>query len=369
MKLLLAEVFFFEMLFAAAAFAADSTSAHPGISWSGFVDVYYSKNFDNPSNQMNQLRNFDIYENQFSLNLAQITLREKPQPVGFHIDLGYGTTNDVVQGLLNTLTGHMSPMASTLDMVEQAYLSAIIPIGAGLNIDLGKFTTLLGYEVINTNGNWNYSRSLLFSWAVPYYHTGIRLLYPFTGNFTAALYLVNGWNNVVAINNSKTIGLGLNYSPSTATTISLNGLTGFEQPAGVPYGKTDVGELIVTQQIGGNLSLATDAVYGRERVAGVLNIWKGIAAYAKYDLDSKSDIGLRGEIYYDPEGYTTGVTFPKATFKEITATYEYRPWSHLILMFEARDDFANSKTFLSAGSPIPARISQPTLLLGAIATF
>ncbi len=351
--------------------ATDSTASNSehAITWSGFVDAYYGWNFNQPSNRMNQLRNFDIYENQFGLNLVQLTLREQPQPVGFHLDLGIGTANDIVQGLLNPLTGGTSPMTTTLDLVEQAYLSVVVPIGSGLTVDVGKFATLMGYEVIATDGNWNYSRSLLFSWAVPYYHTGIRLTYPVKKNLTATLYLVNGWNNVVENNRSKTVALGLNYSPSSATTITLNGISGFEQPDGVPYGKTDVGELIVTQQVGEELSLAADAVYGRERVAGVLNIWKGVALYARYDLSEESDIALRGEVYYDPQGFTTGVTFPKATFKEITATYEYRPWSRLILMLEARDDFANGKTFLSAGSPIPAKTSQPTLSLGAIVTF
>ncbi len=349
--------------------AADSTTTSPDISWSGFVDVYYSRNFNNPSNRMNQLRNFDVYENQLGLNLAQLSLREQPQPVGFHLDLGFGTANDIVQGLLNPLTGQTSPMTSTLDLVEQAYLSAIIPIGSGLTVNVGKFATLMGYEDIETNRNWNYSRSLLFSWAVPYYHTGIRLIYPFSSRLTTSLYVVNGWNNVVEQNNSKTVGLGIDYSLSSATAITLNGMTGFEQPAGVPYGKTDVGELIVTQRAGNDLSFAADAVYGRERVEGVLDIWKGIALYARYNLNRESDIALRGEVYYDPQGFTTGVTFRKATFKEITATYEYRPWSHLILMLEGRKDFANGDAFISSGSLLPAKSLQPTLLLGAVAAF
>ncbi len=142
--------------------AADSTTTSPDISWAGFVDVYYSWNFNNPSNRTNQLRNFDVYENQLGLNLAQLTSKEQPQPVGFHLALGFGTANDIVQGLLNPLTGQVSPMTSTLDLVEQAYLSAIIPIGSGLTVNVGKFATLMGYEDIETNRNWNYSRSLLF---------------------------------------------------------------------------------------------------------------------------------------------------------------------------------------------------------------
>ncbi len=359
------------LFFAAPAFGADSTStpASTKISWSGFVDVYYSKNFNSPSNQMNQLRNFDIYTNQFGLNLAKLTVQEAAQPVGFRVDLAIGTGNDVVQGLLNPLTGATVPSSSTLNVVEQAYLTAVVPLGSGLTVDVGKFATMMGYEVIESNGNWNYSRSLLFAWAVPYYHIGLCLTYPLASNLTAALHMVNSWNTAIDNNRSKSVGLELSYSPTSATTITLNGMSGFEQPTGVPYGKKDVAEFVATQAVGDNLSFAVDATYGRERAIGFLDVWKGVAAYAKYNLDSKSDIALRGEVYYDPNDYTTTVTFLKATFKEITATYEYRPWDSIILRLEARDDFANGNSFISASSGLPTRSSQPTLLLGVVATF
>ncbi len=254
-------------------------------------------------------------------------------------------------------------------MVEQAYLTAVVPVGSGLTVDVGKFATMMGYEVIESNGNWNYSRSLLFAWAIPYYHMGMRLTYPIASNFTVALHIVNSWNTVVDNNKSKSVGLALNYSPSSATTLTLNGMSGFEQTIGVPYGKKDVAELIVAQQFSDNLSFACDATYGRERVFGFLNMWKGIALYGKYNLESKSDVVLRGEVYYDPYGYTTGAAYPKATFKEVTATYEYRPWDPLIIRLEARDDFSNGNSFVSTSTPFPTRKSQPTLLAGVIVVF
>ncbi|HEY9165821.1 MAG TPA: porin [Candidatus Kryptonia bacterium] len=366
---ILAAALFVDVLLATRVFAGDSTLTQSKISWSGFVDVYYSKNFNSPSNQLNQLRNFDIYENQFGFNLAKLTVQEQAQPVGFRLDLGFGTGNDIVQGLLNPLTGTTTASASTLNMLEQAYLTAVVPVGSGLTVDVGKFATMMGYEVIESNGNWNYSRSLLFAWAIPYYHMGMRLTYPVASNFTVAVHIVNSWNTVIDNNKSKSVGLALNYSPSSTTTLTLNGMSGFEQTIGVPYGKKDVAELIVTQQLGDNLSLACDATYGRERVFGFLNMWKGIALYGKYNLDSKSDVALRGEVYYDPYDYTIPAAFPKATFKEITATYEYRPWDPLIVRLEARDDFSNGNSFISASTPFPTRNSQPTLLACVIVVF
>jgi hypothetical protein len=44
------------------------------IDFTGLVDGYYSFNFNHPSSQLNQLYNFDVKANQFSLNIAKLTL-------------------------------------------------------------------------------------------------------------------------------------------------------------------------------------------------------------------------------------------------------------------------------------------------------
>ena len=56
-----------------------------------------------------------------------------------------------------------------------------------------RFTTSAGQEVIETMNNWSYSHGLLFSWAIPYYHFGLRTSMPFTKTWTAGFQLVNGW--------------------------------------------------------------------------------------------------------------------------------------------------------------------------------
>jgi len=92
-------------------------------------------------------------------------------------------------------------------MLQQAYLTAVVPVGNGLTADVGKFVTHMGYEVIESKDNWNYSRSLLFAWAIPYFRTGLRLTYPFTDNLSVAVHVVNGWNSLVDNNARKSLGL------------------------------------------------------------------------------------------------------------------------------------------------------------------
>ena len=59
--------------------------------------------------------------------------------------------------------------------------------------------------MIETKDNWNYSRGLLFTYAIPFYHFGLRAKYAFNDKFALTGYLVNGWNNIVDNNTGKTL--------------------------------------------------------------------------------------------------------------------------------------------------------------------
>ena len=53
------------------------------IDFSGLVDGYYGLNFNHPASRMNQLYNFDVKANQFSLNMAKVSMEHTPDPIGF----------------------------------------------------------------------------------------------------------------------------------------------------------------------------------------------------------------------------------------------------------------------------------------------
>ncbi len=357
--------FLVPFLFVAVQFAAaqpkDSTRA---ITLSGFVDAYYSKNIAAPESRTNKLRNFDIPENQINLSLAEIVLQKKASPIGFRADLDYGTANDVVQGI----APYGTVPYSTLTNVQQAYLTAVIPVGEGLTADVGKFVTHMGYEVIESKDNWNYSRSLLFAWAVPYFHTGLRLTYPFSNTFTAAVHVVNGWNSNIDNNAEKSLGLAFSYSPTGSTSVILNVMDGFEQPTAVDVGKKNVFDLIVTQQVSDAFAITLNADYGDETLLGGLTIWRGAAVYGRYAFNPKSAFAMRAEILDDPRGYATGLGVPQLDVKEITATYEYKFADALLIRGEGRYDFSNAPVF-DKKTNVNTENGQMTFLLGIVAMF
>ena len=128
-------------------------------------DGYIDKNFNNPPSGFNGLRNFDLRSDMPHVNMGMITIDHAPAPVGFHLDVGFGETFDVIH------SGNRDPDA--WKYFKQAYVSIKPKSWHGIELDAGEFVTSAGAEVIETNQNFNYSRSLIFAWAIPYSHTGI----------------------------------------------------------------------------------------------------------------------------------------------------------------------------------------------------
>ena len=168
----------------------------PKIDVTGFVDVYYGYNF----NQVDPIaRTFDIQHNTFSLSLAEIAFAKgvsADSRVGFRVDLDFGKTADLVAAFEPESDGK-----EIYKHIEQAYLSLLT---GKVTWDAGKFVTPIGGEVIESQDNWNYTRSILFGYAIPFYHVGVRATVAASDKVTVAGYLVNGWNNTSEINGDKT---------------------------------------------------------------------------------------------------------------------------------------------------------------------
>src|SRR5580698_2895264 len=184
---------------APAAPAAPTWSVGP-LDVSGMIDGYYSFNFNRPNttdgfDQLNQLYNFNDKTDQFELSAAKLTLNHAPDPVGADIDFIYGRTNDLINNAASNTTT-TTFVASQLPYLEQAFISLKPAKAKGFEMDFGKWVTSAGAEVIESYNNWNYSRSLLFVNAIPYWHFGARTSLPVSKTETVGFQLFNGWNNV-----------------------------------------------------------------------------------------------------------------------------------------------------------------------------
>ena len=223
-------------------------TAQKGITLSGYVDTSYTYQFagageyansglqnpgGGPANTHAALRQFDTSNNTFNINAVKIAL-EKALPdknewaAGFRIDTIYGEDAKYLgdTALNGTSTAAVGTNNNSGLALEQALVKFRIPIGNGLDIYAGKFVTFLGYEVIESPANLNFSRGLLFTNLIPLTHTGIYADYKFNNILEAKLGIVDGWNN------------------STSPSVGASGITGTmiaarsEKPSRVSWSST-----------------------------------------------------------------------------------------------------------------------------------
>jgi len=325
----------------------------------GTLDVYFHYNFNEPATgAKTPLRNFDFDHNQFSFALAELVLSKPPTEddrVGFRLDLDYGPVTDWVHGA--------DPAGlETVKHFQQAYISYLAPVGSGLSFDVGKFVTQHGAEVIEAKDNWNYSRSLLFAWAIPYYHMGMRLGYSPSDQVTLGAAVTNGWNNVVDTNSQKTYGLQAILRPAAAVSIVQNYMVGPEQTDNTDDWRHLV-DTTVTYTITPQFSVMGNYDYGRDESAGGTVSWQGIGVYAKAQASPVFALIPRYEYYNDEDGFTTGTA---QNVQEFTLTAEVKHSQGLIMRLEYRRDWSDIDFFTKSGRP---RDDQNTFSVGFVYAF
>jgi len=350
-------------------------------SFSGFIDTYYSFNFNHPSSLMSGARFFDANTNQFGLNMIELTVDKPPDATageagrtGYHVSLGFGQA-------INTVNGS-EPVAGLgfAQYLKEAYFSYIAPVGKGLQVDIGKFVTTAGEEVIETKDNWNYSRSLLFYYAIPHYHFGARASYKFNDKFSMQGTIANGWNDIVDFSSAKTYGVSSTWNPTKQWSLTETYYVGAQPESGDLANTTNLRHLTDTAikySPSANWTFVVNGDYGREyrsyaRPPSNVVDWWGVAGYAKYAWNDKNNFAVRYEYYGDPQGATVFGASPSVGFsayaREVTTTFTHMLASSLMTRFEYRYDFASQPLFQKGNIPFDVK-QQHTLGLGMVYIF
>jgi len=340
--------------------APPAWSAGP-IDFSGLIDGYYSFNFNHPASRTNNLRNFDVRANSFSLNMAKLVAEHAPDPVGFRVDLGFGRAWDVIHA-----TEPFAEGRGLMRLIPQAYLSVKPANAGGFQFDFGKFYTSAGAELTETHLNWNYSRAFLYANG-PYYHFGARVSKPVTSFWTAGFQLVNGWNNVEDNNSGKTVGF---TSALTSKKVSLfnNYYVGPE--------KTDTNEgirhfidTVVLLTPHDKASFYVNYDYGVDKKVkgstGTDSVFQGIGVAARFAANSWFAISPRFEYYKDRDGF---ITLVAQALKEFTITAEMKMQKGFLTRFEYRRDWSD-KPYFDRGNQTGNHKSMDTLLVGFVVYF
>ena len=200
-------------LSAPAAESSPTDDADAATPWavSGFVDSYLGFNWGLPKPQedINQFRAFDA-SNGFAVSGAGVN-------AAYDVGIAAATLSLRLGPTAQTFAGEAESQRD-LANVKQAY-ATWRPLGnngtpgddGALALDFGKFDTIFGAEVAESQDNYNYTRGFLNWLGQPFYHTGLRAALELTERWTATAIVVNGWDSSGDVNQMKSLGLQLGY--------------------------------------------------------------------------------------------------------------------------------------------------------------
>jgi hypothetical protein len=208
-----------------------------GIKLSGYVDTSYLVNLHDYDAAAaggvsqaggasgNRGRVFDVQNNSFNVHAVKLTVEKAKDtskfPAGFRVDTIYGTDAAVLNGANNgfgdfggaTGVGAASPNFQENNFaLEQAYINLGVPLGNGIDIKVGKMVSLLGYEVIESPANWQFSRSDAFRLS-PLTQEGVTLGYQWNDWLSTTVGIINGFDGpALASSTGGAANLNTDYS-------------------------------------------------------------------------------------------------------------------------------------------------------------
>lgn len=315
-----------------------------GLSLSGYVDAGYNY----MSGDSGQLRVFDVQDNSFTLHQAAGVLAYQPkQGAGALVNLTFGQDADIIAAAGSE--GAASPAYAGTDNFDVT--QAFVQYAAGpLTLMAGKFVTLNGAEVIDSRGVPNASRGILFGYAIPFTHTGIRGVLSL-GSVTLYAGLNNGWDQLRDANQEKTGEIGVAFGGGPLS-VFVSGYAG-DEPNAATLGNTlrTIVDAVVTVKVSEALTLIVNGDVGSQEdgvATGTDAEWLGVAGYANVQFNPTWRASLRGEYFDDKDGFRTGTV---QKWKEATLTLGYACDKNLDLLFEVRGDKSDANVFTDGGVP------------------
>lgn len=331
--------------------AAEPIFSIGGFDLTGHIDVGYT-NLRRSGKFVSGLnsRVFDFDRNEVSLHAVDLQLAKTPENgLGGLVDVTLGKDADTIAayGTIDRNRGPANGVDKRADLTQ-----AYVHFGAGpLTLIAGKFVTLSGAEVIKSAADTNYSRSILFGYAIPFTHTGVRATYKLSDTLSVAAGVNQGWDAVTDPNGDKTLELQASFTPDKSMTFLVTAYSGKERvtnyPKSAANGTRNLLDFVATFNLSEKLALILNFDYGSQdggSASGGKAKWQGVAGYVNYQLGEQWRVSLRAEYFDDKDGYRTGIV---QKWKETTATVSYL-LKNLELRGEVRGDRSDKAAFLNA---------------------
>lgn len=353
--------------------AQENAQTPPPSTWQygGFVDASTLLDPADPENHLFRNRGTTPFVDELDLNMIAAYVRKAPSESSrAGVEATVQTGNDSETFGFSATAPNIGG-ADVLRHFGPLNASYLAPVGKGLTIQGGIFSSLIGYDSLYAKDNLNYTRPWGADYT-PYLMLGVNASYPVTPKLTVTGAVVNGYWHLAHANDAPSEVGQLAYQATDEITVKETVLVGSHQP------DTDVAHWRVLSDTSierktKRVTAAAEYQFGTERVASSGDAraqWMAAQAPLQWRLGGPWAVSVRPEFAWDRDGRWIGA--PESVLA-LTSTAEYRVAWHAaqtILRAEYRIDNAHgSGGGFYSGADNHLTPTQNLFVLAAIVTF
>jgi hypothetical protein len=303
----------------------------PTLTFSGFADVYYLYDFNQPSGvqRLPFLYNHNRH-NAFHLNLGLLkaSLSQAKYRANLALQTGtYANDNYVLE-------------PGVLKNIAEANVGISLNKPNTLWLDAGIFASHLGFESAVSTENLTLTRSLSAENS-PYFLSGAKLTYTPNKRWEFAGLVVNGWQRIQRLEGNSLLSLGtqITVRPTESTRFNWSTFVGTDDPDStrrMRYFNNFYGQF----QLSEKFTLLTGFDIGVQQRGKGLNIydtWLSPTLIGQYQWNNRWKTALRLEYYRD----ATGIIIPTTGLNGfitsgLSVNMDYTPNPYLMCRIEGR---------------------------------
>ncbi len=339
-------IFMFFSIYETKAQSDTTKTLSPKIELSGFIDVFYVYDFNQPKTDYRQtfLYNYNRH-NEFNLNLGFIKISAQHQKYRANIALQTGTyAND-----------NYAYEPGLLKNIFEANAGILLNKKNNLWLDAGIFASHIGFESAISLDNWTLTRSILAENS-PYYLSGAKLTYTPNKKIELIALVCNGWQHIQKMkgNSLPSFGTQLKVMPTEKITFNWSTFVGTDDPdttRRMRYFNNFYGQLQLLKKFGliAGFDVGTQQ---RTKNSPVYDFWFSPVIIGQFAINKNWKTAIRAEYYQDE----TGIIIPTGTINGFRTTglslnLDYSRTQNIICRLEGRWLNCKDKVFETKTTP------------------
>lgn len=316
-------------------FAQEEKETNESLKISGFIDTYYTYNFNTPDDKNILYATQPARHNEFNLNWGILQADYQRGKIQASLALHEGTF------VRNNYAGEPS-FIRNIYLANMSYL-----FSDQLKITLGIREAAINLEDNLSIFNPVYSRSYA-SDIMPYYQSGLAIVWTPNKKFSLDISVINGFQRIQDNNSAKSVAISAKYQVNDQLLIGYGNYIGNDNPDSLAAQVGFFNDLYVQYDITDKLQIAaTGEFHTKERLnQDSYDTAFEFFAWLRYKFTEKFSAAIFYETYSDPDQIFITTGTPNGfTLNSASVNLAYRPEKNMAIRLEGKYFGAPDKIF------------------------